>query len=66
MRLGQHLFCTSTVLNIGSMHLHDEEVAFGINGELALASVDLFAAVKAALTTSFGGRPEGTRRFDYR
>jgi hypothetical protein len=62
VRLGQYLFCTITVLDIGGMNLYNEHIPFSVHDEVALAALHLFAAIEAPFTAGFGGRPEGTRR----
>jgi len=49
MRLSQHRFRASAILDICGMNLHDEEISFGVNGEMALPSHDLLAAIKTTL-----------------
>jgi len=63
VRFGSHRFRTITILDSGRVNLHDQPIAFGVRGAVPLASIDLFAAIKASLTAGFGRRPAGTRRF---
>jgi hypothetical protein len=45
--LAQQWFGTITILDIGGMNVRNQEIAFRVNREMTLASIDLFAAIKA-------------------
>jgi hypothetical protein len=51
VRLSQHWFGSITVLDVRRMDMHDEQVAFRVNGQMALTPIGLFSTIIAALPT---------------
>src|SRR5271170_3660906 len=52
----QQRYGTVRILDVGFMHPHGEQEAFGIGDDMALASLDALAGINPAWTTALGGR----------
>jgi hypothetical protein len=47
VRLSQHLFRPFPILDVCGMHSCNQEIAFGVSREMALAAIHLLATIEA-------------------